>query len=573
VIDLAPVGNPEESRSAPGGFARSSRLLRVLALGLLLAGGVLYLADLGMRALFPQLPLRPLSVPRELTTVRSLPAKSGALAGRNVLLVTLDTTRADRIGVYGNREIETPNLDRLAREGVLFSQAVATAPTTLPAHASIMTGLYPNRHGARTTALFRVGEEQRTLAEVLADRGYATAAFPSAFVLDERFGLAQGFEVYDTRTTARGPSPEFTERRAEKTTDLALRWLRSTSRRPFFLWVHYYDPHAAYAPPEPYASLYPPYDGEIAYVDRHLGRLLEAVESAGPALVVVIADHGESFGDHGEYAHSYLIQETTLQIPLMMYAAGALTGGLRVDARISQVDLMPTILSLLGIDAPEGLDGVDLTQPPDPTRAIVAETLEGRVYFGWSRLSAIYQGPLKLIDGTRAALYDLSQDPLEQRDLAASRGADVVRLRRRLERIRGGNGRMLRPLGEELETEEVKRLQALGYVAEAGRTVDAAGPGPDPRDWAELMAKVNLIVHAPELAERLPDWVRLAARIRGMALPEDDAGTIRALEAITESHPDFAPAYYYLKGLYEREGRLDAAAEAADRLEALRASG
>jgi arylsulfatase A-like enzyme len=555
----------DEGSAGPSNRAR--HIVRLVSYGAVSVALVSYFIGFAERYR-GDLPLAPLAISDEFSPVDSLPMRSGEMAGQSVVLVTLDTTRADRLGIYGHREAQTAHFDRLAREGAVFSRAVATGSTTLPTHASIMTGLYPNRHGAQANSAFSLAAEQRTLAEILAGAGYQTAAFPSAFVLDARFGLDQGFDTYDA-TTRDKTSFHFAERNATDTTDLAIRWLEARRQQPFFIWVHYYDAHASYNPPRAFAGRLHPYDGEIAYVDREMGRLLEAVDEAAGrrCLVIAIADHGESFGDHGEYSHGYLLQETTLQIPLVIRARGSLPAGLHLDRRVSQVDLMPTILSLLGIKAPAGLDGVDLLRPPDPERTIMSETVEARISFGWSRLSALYHGPLKLITGSHSTLYDLAEDPLEEADLAGARIKEAARLEASLEQLRGDDGQRLVVDRGSLNSGEVVQLQALGYVVADGATVDADGPGPDPRDWADLLSYVQRVA----LTRSDVGFIRrMLGTISGQPLPVNEEEAVDLLEAVAHDNPDFIPAFLYLRDLY-REQRRDAdLARVAARIEVLR---
>jgi len=329
---------PDEQRAesedpARGGRGTWGRVRWLLGLAMVCTAAVLAAAWYipGLRewwsvSVIDPLPIR---IPPELTEAEVLPAGPGALSGCNLLLVTLDTTRADRIGCYGHDGIETPTLDGLAREGVLFSRAVTPVPLTTPAHSSILTGLYPYRHGVRTNGPFRLSETQETLAEILAARGYATGAMISAFVLDARFGLAQGFDDYedDMGVDEAGDGEEedqdqdklgldadrriwinIPERPAERTTELAIAWLSEHQAERFFLWVHYFDPHTPYEPPSPYDKQYAkiPYDGEIAFVDRQFADLLGVLEELGltdDTLVVVAGDHGQGLGQHGEQAH------------------------------------------------------------------------------------------------------------------------------------------------------------------------------------------------------------------------------------------------------------------------------
>ncbi|MDH5307752.1 MAG: sulfatase-like hydrolase/transferase, partial [Myxococcales bacterium] len=459
------------------------------------------------------------------------------------------------------------------REGVVFSRAVATASATLPAHASILTGLYPHGHGARANAVFVADSTRPTLAEILAAHGYDTAAFVSSFALDARFGLDRGFAVYDDEMRRTGASLSFSERRGDETTERAVAWLRSPRARPYFLWVHYYDPHASYDPPEPYASRCAnPYDGEIAFMDAQLGRLLDAVDAASrrAPLVVVTADHGEGLGEHGEDSHSYLVQEATIQIPWILRADGVLPRGRRIDGRASQVDLMPTLLSLLGIDAPAGLHGGDWTRALDPNRAVLAETVEGRVNFGWRRLSALYLGDAKLVSGARPALYDLTRDPTESRDVAAENPQAVARLESRLRALRRGEPELLVPTTGARGDDTTQPLAALGYIVTEARSMPASGPGPDPRDLMAAMDRLLLVVDAPANADAIPTWVRLVAWMKGIELPRTDEEAIAVLEAMAERDPDFAPTFYFLALYYNRTNRAEDAARTLERLDAVK---
>ena len=514
-----------------------------------------------------RVPMRALAVPEDLPRVDAIPAAPGALAGRDVLLITLDTTRPDRLGAYGNRGIETPNFDRLAREGVIFSNAVAVAPTTLPTHASILTGLYPLRHGARANSSFVLGPEQTTLAERLRRAGYATGAFVSAFVLDRRFGVYQGFEVYDDELPSAGDAISVAERSADRTTDRAVRWLERPHERPRFTWVHYYDAHAYWTPPSPFAELYPiAYDGEIAFVDSQIGRLLEAADA--DTVVVVVGDHGEALGEHGEGTHGILVQDATLRIPLVVRAPGGLPSGVHVPTRVSQIDLVPSLLSLLGEPVPKGLDGRSFLQPPDPERAIYAENLEPRLQYGWARLAALYRGPFKYVDGPSPELYELARDPLESDDLAAGSADRVESLRREMRAIQAVADDTLRPRNE-LEPEELRRLRVLGYVVAADRRVQAGGPGWDPTRWLPLYERLQVLLSVSRTP--LPEWARWWGRLSGRPMPFGGAELTEVYEQIAERNPDFAPVYSYLIDLYRAGGRSEDATRAERRMsEAIR---
>ncbi len=523
-------------------------------MGLIVAAVVHYFVTTppGIRLVRLELPPKQIRISSDLTEAEVLPAKAGSLAGCNVLLVTLDTTRADRLGCYGNEEIQTPTLDRLAAEGVIFSQALASSPTTLPSHASIMTGLYPYRHGARVNGVFHLDESEVTLAEVLSDRGYATAAIISAFVLDRRYGLAQGFDVYDDDMSG-GPEPapfRYEERLAPRTTDRAIEWLRTAADGPFLVWVHYFDPHAVYMPPSPYAEQYADnlYDGEIALVDHELGRLLAVVEELGltdRTLVVVVGDHGESVGWRWEAAHGHLIYDTTVQIPLLMRCGDRLGGGVHLTRRVTQVDLMPTILSLLGLGAPEGMDGVDLTTTTDADRAVFVENLQALMEYGWAPQAAVYDGKYKYIHGPNPELYDLSADPLETEDLHAGQPQVAAALRAKLVDLFGSDlDTALSPTPTYTPTEaELAKLHGLGYVIAGSGELPPADRRPDPKEMLPILDRVERVVFG--------------------YLPHGEVEVAcEELEELARAHPDFLAVFRYLGFLYRNNGQLAQAEEA-----------
>lgn len=491
----------------------------------------------------------PVKVAADFAEADAVPAKAGDLRGFNVLLITMDTTRADRLGCYGNETIRTPVLDRLAREGVIFSRAEATAPSTVPSHASILTGLYPAHHGARVNGMYRLDGRHTTLAEALAAQGYDTGAVVSAFVLDSRFGLDQGFQSYDDdlRDAEQPALYRYQERKADATTDRAVRWLRQGRDQPFFLWVHYFDPHAVYDPPSPYREQsVNPYDGEIAFVDAQVGRLLEALDEAKVSdrtLVVVVGDHAESLGQHGESTHAFLTYEATLKVPLIMRCGARLGGKVHIDRRVSQVDLMPTVLSLLGAAVPGGLDGVDLTQPIPEDRPIFAESLHGMLVFGWAALEAVYVGPLKYIHGPEPELYDLAKDPNELNDLIGSRPDRVAAMRQALAAVFGDDLDMAQvaPPTMSLSASDLQKLQGLGYVASAARLPDPSAR-PNPKRMMPALNEVERIVYEDQAGA-----------------PVTPAGRIAKLEAIAERYPNFHPAFRFLGDQYRLNGEAEKA--------------
>jgi len=395
----------------------------------------------------------------------------------SILLITLDTTRADHLEPYGAEDVETPTLSSLAANGVVFEHAVATAPVTAPAHASMLTGLYPPRHGVRDNSTHYLPADVPTLAEWLSGAGYRTAAFVSTVILERRYGLDQGFEVYDDeiRSSAAGPERRMTvERPAGTTTDRALAWLDTLDGdEPYFLWVHYYDPHIPYSPPSPWAERYSNrrYDGEIAYMDSQIGRLLQHPRAAADNVIVTaIGDHGESLGEHGEMTHGLLVYDSTLHVPWILRLPGGPSGA-RIAAPISQVDLAPTILELvnltpdINVDVLDGRSLVPLLrgQNRTPERPLFAESEVPFFAYGWSRLRTVRQGDMKLIEAPVDELYDLQHDPGETSNLAAARGTDVQRLAAEIEAwtARGNITDTKVPI----DSETAAMLQALGYSA------------------------------------------------------------------------------------------------------------
>lgn len=413
---------------------------------------------------------------------------------RNLLLISLDTVRADRLGAYGYRAAATPALDRIAAQGARFTAVSSAVPLTLPSHATIFTGLLPPQHGLRLNGLGRLPPENSTLAEHLAGAGFDTAAFVGAYVLDRRFGLDQGFALYDDQIerARSGAAPRLeTERPADQVVDAAIAWLHGRPKTPFFLFVHLYDAHAPYEPPEPFRGRFAdrPYDGEIAFADQQIGRLLDELAARGEldsTLVAVVADHGESLGEHGEETHGLLLYEPALHVPLLLRAPGRVPGGLAVDGAASLADLAPTLATLLGrplaASSEEGA-GRDLSPllrgEELPPRVIYAET-EYPTSFGWSPLAAAREGSLKLILSPRPELFDLRRDPAESRDSRADERRAVRRLEDAATRIRAA-ARETEEAGLDAETRQ--KLASLGYAAPApGARLRAIGQGAHPLD-------------------------------------------------------------------------------------------
>ncbi len=421
----------------------------------------------------------------------------------SVLLVTLDTTRADRLGCYGFANAATPNLDALAAEGVLFEQAYTVAPITLPSHVSILTGALPLRHGVRDNRGFEVPESMATLAEALRSAGYRTGAFLAAFPLSAKFGLDQGFEVYDDRfDTAAEHRFEFPERRAEEVVAEAEAWLTALDTRdPFFGWVHLFDPHEAYRPPEPFASRFAedPYQGEIAYLDRALGRLLEVLESRGRAddtLVIVVADHGEGLGEHEERNHVTLVYNSTVRVPMLMRGP-ELPHGRRIPQTVRTIDLVPTVTDLLGLPGlPDavGRSLAEVWQNTDaPSRPAYFESYWPQLQQGWSPLRGLVHGRWKIIEAPGAGtteLYDVLADPGELDDLAAREPDRLAEMQRRLAELRERSPETL-STARRVTPEDLQALQRLGY---AGTTRNPVEAGRHPREMVAMLSELSSVM-------------------------------------------------------------------------------
>jgi arylsulfatase A-like enzyme/thioredoxin-like negative regulator of GroEL len=502
-----------------------------------------------------------------------------AAVPERIVLVTIDTLRADRVGCYGASEAHTPNLDTIAARGVRFEVAVSPAPLTLPAHASLMTGLDPPGHGVRHNSVHRLGEDIPTLAEHLRTAGYATAAFVGALVLDRRFGLDRGFDHYDDAVGDRVSGPTgFPERPADAVVDAALTWLGGTDGR-FFLWVHLFDPHVGYRPPPGFASAFAsrPYEGEIAFADAELGRLLARIRArfgdAGLA-VVATADHGESLGEHGELTHSYSIYDATQRIPLLVEGPG-LPAGRVAPGPVSLLDVAPTLLAWAGAAPLPGAAGRDLRElarATEPDGApIYLETLATQLDFGWSPLLGLRAGRFKYIRAPRPELYDLALDPGETRNLADAEPARVAELDRRLDQhLRAGPARPPEPA--HLAPGERERLRALGYLAPEDPEPASLGQmgGADPKDGGPVLrdlalAQLALLEGRPQEAlerlDRLPGAGRslvLQRAAAALAAGRPERAEAEARAAL-EAAPARTDARVLLAQALAAQGRLDEA--------------
>ncbi len=419
-------------------------------------------------------------------------------SGPNILLVTIDTLRADHAGTA---YVEAPVLEGLKRDGVSFDRAMATAPLTLPSHASLLTGQYPPSHGVRHNGVFKLAAESVTLAERMRDAGYATGAVVAASVLERRFGLDQGFDAFDDAiaTGTRANSAGYAERNATEVTDLATRWLEDTER-PFFLWTHYYDPHANYSAPEPFSELYPdsPYRGEVAYVDHELGRLLAALEAQGRlenTIVVVTSDHGEGLGQHGEGTHSYLIYDSVAHVPLIVSGPG-IPSAVRVAQVVSNAGIAPTILGLAGAESLPDADVADLAPlwaehaVLDPEAWAYSESLAGRLDFGWSAIHGVRGNRLHYVRAPQPELFDTFVDPEEARNLLVDGDSDAMAAH--VSRLDSRVALLLEdeevPVPRAIDAEMRARLESLGYAVPRGSMKET---GEDPKDVHVHAAKVH----------------------------------------------------------------------------------
>src|ERR1035437_3704142 len=446
-----------------------------------------------------------------------------ALRPLNLLLVTIDTLRADRLGCYGYSKIETPNLDELARKGTLFEDAVTPTPLTAPSHASMFTGLYPNAHKVRDTGGFILHSPHRTLAEILRQQGRDTAAFVGSSVLKKQFGFNAGFAVYDDEMPKPDPGKmagEYAERRGGGGVDRALSWLGSQSGKPFFLWVHVFDPHSPYDPPAPFREKYRGrlYDGEVAYTDQQLGRLFAAVTAKAPAgntLIAVLSDHGESLAEHGEYTHGVFLYDSTLRIAFLLGGPGV-PARLRVKAQVRTIDLFPTLLELMGGKAPGGVQGTSLA--PTFTGKPVAsgsylETLYPKINLGWAELRGIRTNLWKYIQAPKPELYDLVKDPGETTNVIGDHAAEVQQLKAHLKAAAGGVEKVQTTM---VDQRTMAQLKSLGYLGgSSGREYALTGEGIDPKDRLDVLKLLYRAV-SPDAgtpaSERIPMLRRALAQ-------------------------------------------------------------
>jgi pentatricopeptide repeat protein len=482
--------------------------------------------------------------------------QAGEFKGAPIVLISIDTLRSDHLPAYGYRRVETPAIDALRRDAVLFTRAYSHVPLTLPSHCSILSGRLPGEHGVRDNVGYHFDAAAwSSLPLVLKQAGYSTGGAVSAYVLRGETGISRGFDYWDSQVTMQLSAGLGQSRRpGQETARLALDWLRGVAGRPFFLFLHLYEPHSPYTPPEPFASRYKdsPYDGEIANADAVVGGVLAELRRLGVyehAIVVLLSDHGEGLGEHGEAEHGMLLYRTTLQVPLLLKLPGSRLGGTSVAAPAQLVDVYPSLLSLAGLAPPPGLPGRSLLELRDGAgggeRELYAETAYPRLHFGWSELSSLIRGRFHYIHGPDPELYDLAADPAEVHEAREQE-------RRSFADLRGRIARYQRPLQAPaaVDAETARQLAALGYAAGMVQAA-AGGPAIDPKSHLASLADLNLAMRLffrHQYAEAVPAFRRALA-----------------------ANPKTVDAWEHLGEALAQLGRLDEALAAHE--EAMKASG
>ena len=441
-----------------------------------------------------------------LVSCKSTPRHSStaaALKPMNVVMITLDTVRADHLHCYGNEKIKTPSIDALAASGVIFEKAVAQTPLTQPSHASMFTGENPNVHNVRDTGGFALQPSSVTMATIFQQRGWNTAGFISASVLSKMFGFNQGFATYDDQLDHRKSRDPVSTRAADVTADHAIRWLQQQSGKPFFLWVHFYDAHFPYDPPPEFRKQYPqdPYDAEIAFEDQQLGRVLDAVMQKSPAentLIVLLSDHGEGLGDHGEFDHGVFLYDSTVRIAWIMAGPGV-SAGVHVQQQAREIDLLPTVLDLMGGQPSSTVQGTSLVPAFSgktvPSNYSYEETLYPKINMGWSELRGIHTARWMYIRAPRPELYDLDQDPGERNNVIEAHPKEYRELDAQLKKASrlGDSGTETVAL-KQMDQQTMNQLKSLGYTAGfAGTSFDLNGKGDDPKDHVATLKALHLV--------------------------------------------------------------------------------
>lgn len=478
----------------------------------------------------------------------------------NIVLFTIDTLRADHLGCYGYDKVRSPQIDRLAKEGILFEQNIAQAPLTLPSHSSILTGTRPLYHGVRDNGGFYLEESHHTLAESLKNKGYATGAFVGAFVLDSRWGLDQGFDTYYDNfdlTKYKTVSLDSVQRRGDEVLAEAYKWLEGQSQQKFFAWIHLYDPHTPYDPPEPYKTEYGGrrfglYDGEIAYVDRLMGEFRDFMEKKNlfdKTLIIFTADHGESLGEHKESAHGFFIYDSAIKVPLIIRFPEGKFAGRVVSSQVESIDIMPTVVHLLGEKMPESVQGESflsliLEDETQDGRFAYSETYWPRYHYGWNELKSLRKGRYKFIDAPQPELYDILEDPGEVNNIVneqASLGHEMKR--DLLALIEEFSGEGIEDAGpRKIDNDSLVKLQALGYIGSFHtKTKEKEGKLADPKDKIELYNEIKLSQFL--FAEKKMDEAEMK------------------IKDVLAKDPSVLEARYILGNIYSKQEKYDEAIE------------
>ena len=514
----------------------------------------------------------------------------------NVVLITIDTLRADHVGCYGYKQIKTPNIDGLAADGTRFERAFAVVPVTLPSHTTMLTGTYPMLSGMHDFSVNKLSPTQPTMASVLKQAGYATGAVVAAAVLDSRFGLNQGFDFYyDHFDFSRldEKNLEDMERPGNEVADVALEWLAKTwlaknSPKKFFLWMHLYDPHFPYNPPEPYKHEYAdrPYDGEIAFADAQVGRLVHHLKEKGiyeNTVIVLAGDHGEGLGEHGEKTHGFFIYNATMHVPLIIRVPGS-PGGRTVAEPVSLVDLMPTMLGAVGVEVPAQVQGKSLlarvgggdAEMAERDRSVYGETFLPRLHFNWSELRGAENSKYHFIDAPRPELYDLAKDPGETHNLLGEKKAVAEEMRAKLAgmiRDYSAGKELAEKTG--LDPALMERLKALGYAAFSGGSDPSMSSRelPDPKDRIEAYEEFSDAMAASQHGR----YEESIEKLKGVIKTEPNSvpghymqglnyyrlkmysEAAAELQKTVELSPDYALAFFNLGMAQAHAGQSDAA--------------
>jgi tetratricopeptide (TPR) repeat protein len=498
-----------------------------------------------------------------------------------IILISVDTLRADHLPAYGYRKVKTPAIDALAADGVLFEHAVAHSPQTLPSHTAILTGQLPFETGVRDNVGFSLRDTQVTLPSLLRRQAYATGGVVSAFVLRKETGIDRGFDFFDSEMAPAAPDVPMgqVQRSGPESLAVAERWMATLASPRFFLFFHIYEPHTPYTPPERFKQ-YAPYDGEIAFADEVVGQLIEWLKQRGwydRAAIIFLSDHGEGLGDHGELEHGLFLYTETIHVPLIVKLPGGRSAGRRVSAPVQHIDLVPTVLDWLGVARPSSLKGRSL-QPLLESgggmgdTSVYSEAFYGRYHFGWSELYALTDARYRFIKAPRPELYDLQYDAGERQNLAADRPQAVVAARNALDHLLAGSS-LQAPT--QVSKEDLERLQALGYVGtQASVAPDRPGESlPDPKDKVRVLEKFREAItlsaardydrSVPLLHEVLADsptmkdaWLQLGVELVRAARYEEAR---QAFTRLVEVDPADANSFVSVASVLFTLGRLDEA--------------